>query len=341
MMKALVTGATGLLGNNLVRMLLDSGAEVRAMSTSAVGSHTLRDLDVEPFEADIRDADAVAQATEDVDVVLNCAGLVCLGWSQAAEHDAVNFGGARNIADALRGRDVRLVHVSSVNALGVAWPDRVGTEDDHDSRIPLCPYVTSKRAGDEYIARCVESGDLDAVIVYPGFFMGPWDWKPSSGQLLLGIAKRYSPWVPIGGASLADARDIASGAVAAYKAGRTGRRYILAGHNLRHREIWRVVAECIGTHRPILPLGPLAVALGGWGSAVIERVTGREPLVNSAALKIASRRTWFSSQRAMDELGYEFRPVEQIVQEAWQWLVECHDQCKSLAPRRTQLKRSA
>lgn len=340
-MKALVTGATGLLGNNLVRILLDEGAEVRAMSSSAADSPALFGLDVEPVKADIRDRDAVDRATDGVDVVFHCAGYVTLGWSHRDEHDSVNYGGARNVADALCGRGARLVHVSSVNALGIAWPDRVGDEDDYDAGITPCPYVTSKRAGGAYIADKVAQGNLDAVTVYPGFFMGPWDWKPSSGQLLLGIARRYMPWVPTGGASLTDARDVAAGALAAFRRGETGGRYILAGHNLPHREIFRLAAECVGRYPPILPAGPLATALGGWGSEMIRRVTGREPLVNSAALQIASMRTWFSSQRAIDALGYRIRPAEEIIQNAWEWLMEYH--CRSIRQerRKVQLDKSA
>lgn len=323
-MKALVTGATGLLGNNLVRLLLEEGTDVRAMSTSATTSRALWDLNVERVDADIRDREAVARATRGVDAVFHCAGLVSLGWSHRAEHEAINFGGTRNVADALRDRDVRLVFVSSVNALGIAWPDRIGNEDDFDPGITACPYVTSKRAAGQYVDQLVKDGSLDAVTVYPGFFLGPWDWKPSSGQLLLGIAQHYSPWVPTGGSSLVDARDVAWGAASAARRGKTGRGYILAGHNLTYREIWRLVAKCVGTHRPILPVGPLALVLGGWGSALIKRFTGHEPLVNSAALRIANMRIWFSSQRAIDELGYRIRPVEQTVQDACEWLLEHH-----------------
>lgn len=340
-MKALVTGATGLLGNNLVRLLLDGGAEVRAMSTSAAKSQALWNLDVERFEADIRDAEAVARATQDVDVVFHCAGLVSLGWSHSAEYHAINFGGTKNVADSLRGRDVRLVHVSSVHALGFACPDRIGTEDDYDSRITPCPYVTSKRATDEYLAGEVARHDLDAVTVFPGFLLGPWDWKPSSGQMLLGFARHYSPWVPKGGASMSDARDVACGAVAAFHQGRTGGRYILAGHNLLFREIWRLFADCVGKHRPVMPMGPLVLALGGLGSSLIETVTGREPVVNSAALRIATKRVWFSSQRACDELGYQIRPAEQIVEDAWEWLLEHQYRSKTLEHQKVGLGTSA
>jgi dihydroflavonol-4-reductase len=256
-MKALVTGATGLLGNNLVRTLLDDGVDVRAMSPSALHSRALAGLDVERIGADIRDAAAVARATEDVDAVFHCAGCVKIGWSDRADHNAINYGGAKNVADALRGRNVRLVHVSSVNALGVAWPNRVANEDDYDERITPCPYVTSKRAAQDYVIDQVENADLNAVVVLPGFFLGPWDWKPSSGQILLSVSEIYTPFVPMGGMSLADARDVARGTVSAFHRGTTGQRYILAGHNMSFRELWKLMAKTTGTHCPILPLGPL------------------------------------------------------------------------------------
>ncbi|MDP6557097.1 MAG: NAD-dependent epimerase/dehydratase family protein [Pirellulaceae bacterium] len=319
-MRVLVTGATGLLGNNLVRLLLNDGVEVRAMSPSARHSKALSSLDVERVEADIRDAAAVARATEKVDAVFHCAGCVKIGWSDHVEHEAINHSGARNVADALRGRDVRLVHVSSVNALGIAWPDRNGTEEDFDERITPCPYVTSKRAAQDYVANQVDTADLDAVTVLPGFLLGPWDWKPSSGQILLSVAEHYTPFVPTGGVSLADVRDVARGTVAAFHRGRTGRRYILAGHNLSYRELWKMMAKTTGTHCPIFPLGPINRWLAGVGIDMRHRLTGREPLVNSASLSLSSMRTCFSSQRAIDELGYRFRPAEEAVEDAWDWL---------------------
>lgn len=323
-MKALVTGATGLIGNNLVRMLLDDGLEVRAMSTSSSSSAALQNLDVEPIEADIRDPGEVMRATQGVNVVFHCAGLVGLGWSGYEDYESINVGGTKNIVKALRGRDVRLVQVSSVHALGVAWRDRLGDEDDFNPMITPCPYVLTKRASDSYIASQVVNEDLDAVTVYPGMVLGPWDWKPSSGQLMLAIAKHYSPWVPTGGASLTDARDVARGTIAAFHRGLTGRRYILAGHNLRYPELWRLIASSTGSRRPIFPAGPLVRVLGAWGSETISRITGREPLLNSVVLKITAMRQWFSSQRSIDELGYHVRPAEQIVRDAWEWMSENH-----------------
>jgi dihydroflavonol-4-reductase len=319
-MKALVTGATGLLGNNLVRLLLDDGVDVRAMSPSAEHSKALASLDVERVATDIRDAEAVSRATENVDAVFHCAGCVKIGWSDRPTHDAINFGGTKHVVDALRGRDVRLVHVSSVNALGVARPNRIATEDDFDERITPCPYVTSKRAAQEYVASQVEEADLNAVVVLPGFLLGPWDWKPSSGQILLSAAEIYTPFVPLGGLSLADVRDVARGTVSAYHRGKTGRRYILAGHNMSYRDLWKLMAKTTGTHCPFLPLGPVNRWVAGIGFGMRHRLTGHEPLINSASLSLSAMRCCFSSQRAVYELGYRFRPAKEAVQNAWDWM---------------------
>ncbi len=320
-MKALVTGATGMLGNNLVRLLLNDGVEVRAMSPTADRSQSLAGLDVERCGADIRDPDAVAAATRNVDVVFHCAGCVKIGWSDRDQHDAINFGGAKNVADSLRGRDVRLVHVSTVNALGVARPHQLANEEDYDERITPCPYVTSKRAGQEYVLRQVQTADLDAVVVHPGFLQGPWDWKPSSGQMLLSIANRYTPMVPLGGVSVVDVRDVARGTVSAFHRGETGRGYILAGHNMTYRELWRLMADTTGARCPRVPLGPINRAIAGLSIDMTYRLTGREPLVNSAALQLSAMNLWYSSERAVDELGYHFRSAQESVQDAWDWLL--------------------
>ncbi len=321
-MKALVTGATGLLGNNLVRQLLHNGVEVRAMSSSSAPTRAFTSLDVERVAVDVRDADGVAAATEGVDVVYHCAGCVRIGWSDGEEHQAINFGGAKNVADALRGRDVRLVHVSSVNALGIAPADGVADEETYDERTIQCPYMTSKRAGQDYVLDQVRAGDLDAVVVLPGFLQGPWDWKPSSGQMLLSMAKHFTPMVPMGGVSVVDVRDVAAGMIAARERGTAGRTYILAGHNLAYRQLWEMMAEVVGVRAPRIPLGPVNRMIASKAMDLVTRVTGREPLLNSAALNLSSKRLWFSSQRATEELGYRFRPAMESLQDAWRWLVQ-------------------
>ena len=105
---------------------------------------------------------------------------------------AVNVQGTQNVAAAALEAGARMLHVSSVDALGVGHRDAPADEDSsREGKIP-CTYVVTKREAEAVVRSYIDRG-LDAVIVNPGFMLGPWDWKPSSGRMLLEVATRFTP----------------------------------------------------------------------------------------------------------------------------------------------------
>src|SRR5205085_12112707 len=114
---------------------------------------------------------------------------------------------------------------------------------------------------------------LNAVIVNPGFMLGPWDWRPSSGRMMLEVATRFTPLAPVGSFNVCDVRDVSAGAIAAAKQGQTGRKYILGGHNLSYFELWKKMAQVAGKRGPLFPAGPLQRMIGGAFGDLWHRVT--------------------------------------------------------------------
>ena len=247
-MKYLVTGATGLLGNNVVRRLLEIGEQVRVLSRSSEDERPFAGLDVERRTGNVINAADVLEAVQGMDVVIHSAGHVHIGWSQEKQHRLVNVEGARNAAVAARAVGARLVHISSVNALGLGRLDNPATEETALPGAILCPYVVTKRAGAEAVQKEIERG-LSAVILNPGFMLGPWDWKPSSGKMLLEVA-RFAPLAPTGAYSVADARDVAAAVVQAAKSPAIQGKYVLAGHNLTYFDAWKKFAGAAGKRGP-------------------------------------------------------------------------------------------
>jgi dihydroflavonol-4-reductase len=319
--KLLVTGATGQLGNNLVRLLLDRGHRVRVLVRNHGPHPALDGLDIETAVGSVEDAQAVRRAVADTSGVIHAAGCVLLGWRHAELHERANHIGTRNLAEASRQEGVPMVFVSSVNALGVASIEQPGTEEWVAGSNPPCPYVLSKQAGERAIIAEIERG-LDAVLVYPGFMLGPWDWKPSSGRMLLEVARRFTPFAPVGGFSVCDARDVSAGVLAAMEKGQTGRKYVLAGHNMSYLDAWNRFANVSGGSRPWCRAGPLMRVIAGQCGDLVARFKQWEPDVNSAAIQMSNRFHCFSSQRARDELGYQVRPADESIQDAWQWFVK-------------------
>jgi dihydroflavonol-4-reductase len=320
-MLTLVTGATGLLGNNIVRELLVRGQQVRVLVRESSNAKALAKLDVEHVVGAVTDPEAVKRAVYGAGRVIHCAGHVHIGWGDLQSHRQINIEGVRHIAAAARAEGSRLVHVSSVNALGLGTKKEPANEDHALPGIIPCGYVVSKREADEVIAQEVQKG-LDAVIVYPGYMLGPWDWKPSSGRLLLAIATLYTPFCPLGACSLVDARDVSLGTLTALNLAKPGSRYVLAGTNLTYWEMLSLMASVTGAKGPSLPLGPVNRWIGGAFGDLAYRIRGKEPEINSASVRISAQQHCFSSAKAEKELHYTIRPARETVETAWKWFCD-------------------
>ena len=319
-MKFLVTGATGLVGNNVVRQLVAVGHRVRVLARATSDPRALAGLSVELAAGDVRDADAVIRACQGVDAVLHAAGHVHIGWREVDAHQAINVEGTRNVAAAARAAGARMVHVSTVNALGLGELQAPADEETALPGILPVPYVTTKRAAEQAVLDEVSRG-LCAAIVNPATMFGPWDWKPSSGKMLLEVS-RGSLFAPVGSGSFCDARDVAAAVIAAVDRGEPGRRYILAGHNLPYREAWRQIAALAGKSGPKLPMGPIFRAIAAPVCDLTVWARGVEGAANSAALVMGRQSHCFTSARAERELGYHVRALDETLRDAWQWFIE-------------------
>jgi dihydroflavonol-4-reductase len=241
----LVTGATGLVGNNVVRLLLARGEAVRVLVRTTADRRPLAGLDLDIASGDVRDQAAVARACQDVTAVIHCAGHVHIGWARPDIYREINVLGTVHVADACLGARARMVHVSTTDVFGRCSLSEPTSEDTPAGEAPPVPYVTSKREAEHAVRERVADG-LDAVTVNPGFMLGPWDWKPSSGKLLLAASRASTFLAPRGWLSLCDARDVAAGVVTARDQRKKGERYILAGQTMEWIDALRLFAEVCG-----------------------------------------------------------------------------------------------
>jgi dihydroflavonol-4-reductase len=314
-----VTGGTGLVGNNVVRMLVNRGMSVRAIVRSA--GRAFEGLHVQTARATLEDEVALRQAFEGSAFVIHSAAMVHCGWRHLDEMHRVNVEGTRRVARAARLAGARLVHVSSVDAIGLTTDGSPADEDTPPGVMPECPYVVTKRNAEAVVQEEIAAG-LDAVIVNPVYMIGPWDWKPSSGRMLLEVGSGKGLFAPPGANDFVDVRDVAAGIHAAMLRGRTGRRYILGGHPLSYLEAWRIFARVAGRMQPLGIAPRPVVRLAGWAGDLASLFSRHELPVNSAAVTMSMLSHNFSSARAAEELGYSFRSFETTVADAWGWFVD-------------------
>jgi len=317
----LVTGATGLVGNNVVRMLVDRAEPVRVLVRRTSDPRPLEGLDVEVVEGDVCDPESVRRACHGVVAVIHSAGYVEIGRSNLDRHRRINVEGTRHVAESARAVGARLIHVSSCDAVGINSLDEPADEETPLADPLPVPYVITKREAEQVVLDEVARG-LDAAIVNPGFMLGPWDWKPSSGRMLLEVGSGRGFLAPRGWFSLCDVRDVAGGILAALQRARTGRRYILAGVTLSYLDAFRLFAEATGARHPWGQAGPIMLRLAGLGGDLWARITGHEPNVNSGAIALAALAKNYTSRRAETELGYRIRPTDETIRDAWAWFQE-------------------
>ena len=317
----LVTGATGLLGNNLVRRLLARGEEVRVLVREGSDPRPLKWLAVRVVRGDVRDPSAVGAAVRGAARVYHAAGRVGIGLRGAAAFEEVNVGGTTRVAAACRREGARLVHVSSVDAQGWGTIEAPADESAPPGAGADVPYCASKRRAEAAVQREVERG-LDAVVVRPAFLLGPWDWKPSSGRMLLAVARGRGRVAPPGGNDVCHAVDVADGCIAAAERGRSGEAYLLGGEALTYREAFALFAEVTGGPPPLLTApAPLVRAAGRMASGV-GRLLGRETDLNAASAALGCLPHHVDDVRARDELGYANRGARAAAEDAWAWFVE-------------------
>ncbi len=322
-MKILVTGATGLLGNNVVRTLLERGEHDVCVLARNAADRSLAGLSCEVHPGDVRDRAAVLAASQGCDAVIHSAAVVQLGWTKLAEHREINVVGTQNVLAAARESGAKLLYVSTVDTLGVGRGQDTLAEGSSPGHKIRSTYVVTKTEAEEAVEQAIVKGQY-AVIVHPGFMLGPWDWKPSSGRMLLAVARSQAPFAPIGGGSVCDVRDVASAIAIALERGASGRHYILAGHNIAYFELWKQMATVTGGRAPYMRAGPLMRVIGATFGDLRTRLTGREGDVNSAAVAMSSQWHYYNSTRAEQELNYRIRPLNEILHDAWEWLKANH-----------------
>ncbi|MBE7450580.1 MAG: NAD-dependent epimerase/dehydratase family protein [Kofleriaceae bacterium] len=320
---AVITGASGLLGSNLAAALRARRVHVRALRRRTTRIDHLADLDIEWVYGDLDDAPSLAHAFAGADAVFHCAAAVAVSPTVTPALRRANVDGTARVLRAVEQAGVgRLVHVSSVVAVGVSEDGRPCTEDarwnfaDHGLDDGYC---RTKREAEELVTAAARRG-LDAVIVNPGFMLGPRDARPSTGRIVVDLVRGRVPVYPAGANCFVDVRDVARGAIAAWERGRAGRRYILGGHNLPYRELFARIARVAGVRPPRLPAPRLAALAAGLAGDAYQRLTGKEPRFGSVEARYAyTDRFQFSSARAEAELGYRAGALDAAIGDALAW----------------------
>ncbi len=325
MSKVFVTGPDGVLGSNIVRELLSRNYEVRVLVYGPREPITLKDLPIEIVQGDITNKEQIIELSKGCDYFINVAAITDMWPTRGQIYFKINVKGTENAIEAvLQNKIKRLVHVGSASSFGYGTIDNPGNETTpFKSAKYKVDYIESKKQGQEKVIEAVKEKGLDAVVVCPTFMIGPYDSKPSSGTMIIAIAKAELPAYSSGGKNWVYVKDVAVGVCNALTMGRKGEAYILGGENLTYVDaVKRIAAACGQTKLPKFVVPKFLLIFIGWLGTVAAAITGKPPKLTINLAKIACDGHYFSPQKAIDELKMPQTPIEVGVKEAQKWFIE-------------------
>ena len=317
---ALVTGATGCVGANVVAALVTRGYRVRALRRRSSSLTALEPMDPEVVVGDLLDSASLAAATEGCELVFH-VGAVSDWWRvPAARIYEVNVEGTRNVVQAaMAARVERLVYTSSIGALGMP---PTGQQLDESATFNLPPrrfvYGHSKHLAEQIVQKAVSTG-MDAVIVNPTSVIGARDVNFIGGTLVRDV-KRGLGWVTFpGGLNWVDAEAVGLGHVLAAERGRSGSRYILGGENVSHRRAMEIVAEVVDGRKPLLTLPRILVRPA---AALFDGLNAIRPgatMISGEQARLSGEFIYANCELARQQLGFPLVRFRSGVANAFAW----------------------
>jgi dihydroflavonol-4-reductase len=317
-----VTGATGHIGNVLVRELLTRKQIVRSLVLPNDECRPLAGLNTELVHGDVTDLKSLESAFTDADIVFHLAGIVTIMPGMKKLLERVNVGGIRNVVTACRTSGIRrLVYTSSVHA--IAEPAHGTVIDESQPFDPdrvLGDYASSKARATLLLLDEVRKGGLDAVICCPTGVIGPWDYGISNiGQLILDFASGYLKSYVRGAYDFVDVRDVARGLILAAEKGQSGRHYIFSGAQVQVPELMKELERNIGYPAPTYEIPSAIARAAGVIASVYYRLVRRRPVFTAYSIDVLRSNSQVSSARAREELSFTTRPWQESIRDHIEW----------------------
>lgn len=321
-MKAFVTGGTGFVGANLIRLLLDQGYEVSALARSHSPRDNLQDLDVEWVISDLNAPDLVKHL-QGCDYLFHVAAHYSLWRKDHEQLHQINVLGTRNLLKAAQQAGIkRTVYTSSVAAIGVLGQDQAADELYQSPPQKLIgAYKQSKYWAEQEAQQAIQAGQ-DIVIVNPSTPIGPYDIKPTpTGDTILRFLQRKMPAYVHTGLNLIHVQDVAMGHLQALHKGVTGERYILGNQNVELKQMLDMLAQITGIPAPKTAIPtwiPLTVA---WIDEMLLARLGKTPDFPLDAVRMSQQKMYYDPSKAIQVLGLPQTPIVQALEDAVDWFV--------------------
>ena len=316
----LVTGGTGFLGSFIIKQLVEKGYAVRAIRRNKTVpfwiSSTIFDK-VEWVDGDILDVVSLEDAMEGIDSIIHSAAVVSFVKKDRKNMYQVNVEGTANVVNmALEKKVRRLVHISSVAALGrKANGGHVNEEKKWEESKINTHYAKSKYKAELQVWRGIGEG-LEAAIINPGTILGYGDWNSSSCAIFKNVYEEFN-WYSSGINGFVDVEDVARATVLLLESNISEQRFIVNGDTWSFKKLQDTIADGFGKKHPARPTTPFLMAVAWRMEKLKSLFTGKKPLLTKESARVAQGQTWFSTDKILKALpGFSFTPLEESIAKA-------------------------
>lgn len=310
----LITGGTGLLGQQLIAHLWQKGGQkMVALYRNFIPAGF--EQKATWVKGDILDVLFLEEVMEGIDEVYHCAGFVSFSPKHKFELKQVNVAGTANVVDACLVAGVKkLVHVSSVSALGRFNTGKMITEnmqwtvENNNSE-----YGKTKYLGEMEVWRGVGEG-LDAVIVNPTIIFGEYgDWTKGSMAIFKNVYKGF-PWYSTGSTGFVSAVDVAETMYQLMKSNVSAKRFIVSAENKSYQDVFFMIADAFGKKRPHKKVTPTLAAIV-WRLEKLKSIFNKkEPLVTKETASTALATVQFDNAALLKALpGFTYTPLQDSI----------------------------
>ncbi|MEP6700361.1 MAG: SDR family NAD(P)-dependent oxidoreductase [Bacteroidota bacterium] len=318
--KILVTGGSGFLGSYIIKQLVEKGYAVRAIRRSTaipfwISSSILNT--VEWIEGDILDVVSLEEAMEGIDSIIHSAAVVSFAKKDRQTMYQVNVEGTANVVNiALEKKVKRLIHISSVAALGrTAGGGHVTEEKKWEESKVNTHYAKSKYKAELHVWRGISEG-LEAVILNPGTILGYGDWNNSSCAIFKNVYEEFN-WYSSGINGFVDVEDVARAAILFLENNITEQRFIVNGDTWSFKQLQDTIADGFGKKHPAKQTTPFLMAIAWRLEKLKSILTGKKPLLTKESARVAQSQTWFENDKILKSLpGFSFTPLEETIKKA-------------------------
>lgn len=314
--KILVTGATGLVGSNIIRLLVRNGYNnVYALIRKSSRTELIKDiLDViEIAEGDLSDIVSLDSLLENIDIVIHSAAMVSFRKKDRKSLLHVNVEGTANLLNiCLEKKIKRFIHISSIAALGRKESGKMIDENCQWEASDInSDYAISKYLAEMEVWRAFAEG-MPVAIINPSNILGAGFWNNGTGEIFHRINHGLS-FYPTGTNGFVDVRDVASMTVKLMESDITGERFICSAENVKHKDIITKIAKGLGKNPPTVKLTKGIIRISSFFIDFYNILTSGKSNLSSQSLKNASFDSYYDNSKSTGSFEFQYTPIEKTI----------------------------